>query len=309
MEAYNYEDLEPVSLELGAEGEICQIMYSPEYARVIGLLRALMAADEVSARALALNSTALRMAPSDYTTWNHRYRLVKALYGADAAKLNAELDWLDEFTLGNLKNYQIWSYRQALLRLHPEPKLLRELPVLHMMLQEDAKNYHVWSYRKWAVLFFGDFRHELEYAAWMIEGDVYNNSAWAHRMFVLKSTTPSASDIQREVDYACANIELVPQNSSSWNYLRGLYDQFRGGRYDEDVVDFALSFTGDLLDSESEGNALPEIRSSHALELLAHVYSQEKATHDKARRAYKGLASAYDPIRRPFWELQLSKLV
>ncbi|AGO11348.1 AaceriACR094Cp [[Ashbya] aceris (nom. inval.)] len=309
MQKYDYDDVQAVSLDLGLEGEICQIMYSDEYKRLMGLLRALMVADEMSERALHLSAEALEVAPSDYTAWNYRYRIVKELYGADEKQLDCELDWLDMFTLNNLKNYQIWSYRQALLQLHPKPLFKRELPVLLMMLDEDSKNYHVWSYRKWVVLFFGDFTQELQFATRMIERDVYNNSAWVHRMFVLKKTTPSEGDIQHELDYVRASIELAPQNASSWNYLRGLYDEFRAGRYDEDLVSFALSFTGDLLHPDTPADVLPEIRSSHALELLAHIYSQDKATHDKAKRAFEGLASAYDPIRSRFWSLQLSKLV
>lgn len=45
-----------------------------------------------------------------------------------------------------------------------------------------------------------------------------------------------------------------------------------------------------------------EIRSSHALDLLAEIYSKEDGQSQKAAKAYDLLATKYDPIRSNYWE-------
>lgn len=309
-----YEDVRPLPLDTGSADELCQIMYSDEYRLAVGTARALMEQREYSERARKLTETVIDLAPAYYTVWNYRFDIVMHLAGgagdaaAGAELLNGELEWLDEVTLNNPKNYQIWSYKEAILRRHPAPLFKRELPILHLMLDEDTKNYHVWSFRKWCVLFFQDFSQELQYTELLLRRDVYNNSAWTHRMFVLRHTSPDAEQIASEVEYVTRKIETVPQNVSVWNYLRGLYDTFMQGNYDEKVVQFAKSFTNGVAETDADGQEpLPELECSYALEFLAHMYAQDPATAAKAARAYGGLAAKYDPIRRPLWERKMAR--
>ncbi|KAL3233591.1 Protein farnesyltransferase/geranylgeranyltransferase type-1 subunit alpha [Nakaseomyces bracarensis] len=323
-------DVEPMSIELAVPNELCKILYSDEYRVLLGLCRRLMSENELSERALLLTAKVINLAPAFYTVWNYRYNIIKSRIsggegegdgdgklGDDAALLDKELDWLDEVTLGNPKNYQIWSYRQALLKLHPAPSFKREMPIIQLMIDEDTKNYHVWSYRKWCVLFFRDFNHEIAFTDLMIRRDIYNNSAWTHRMFVWQHTTPSSTQIISEIDnYLRTKIELAPQNISCWTYLRGLYELFLRENYDPSIIRFAESFVDGVLETstsskeeEEEQKDVPDnIESSYALEFLAHVYSRESSKKERAIRAYKLLADKYDPIRSKLWQHKLAQL-
>ncbi|CCE65965.1 hypothetical protein TPHA_0N01840 [Tetrapisispora phaffii CBS 4417] len=324
-----YSDIEPLPIETGLDNELCQIMYTDEYKQVIGIARRLISNGEFSERALDLTSCVIDLSPAFYTIWNYRFNIVTALMAVSGdieAFLNKELDWLDEVTLNNPKNYQIWSYRQALLEVHPNASLKRELPVLEMMIDEDTKNYHVWSYRKWCVQKFNDFTNEFQFADSLIEKDIYNNSAWTHRMFVLKNLTSNKNEdnwneqlkketIDFEIEYAKQKITLCPQNVSSWNYLRGILDKY----FDEDytingIDEFAIQYIDNIFEkneselTETNSTNLPQLKSSYALQFVADGYSRIPDKKNMAIKAYKSLSIKYDPIRRGLWNHMISKL-
>jgi hypothetical protein len=62
----------------------------------------------------------------------------------------------------------------------------------YVLKQVDAKNYHAWSHRAWFVMFSGllevdeAFEYEMQFTTKLIDDDVFNNSAWSHRMLVLR---------------------------------------------------------------------------------------------------------------------------
>lgn len=79
------------------------------------LIRALLPADELSPRALALTEHLSKMCPSSYTIWHYRARIL--IHGPEngpnglgsvRARLEAELDYLDDLATKNMKNYQVW---------------------------------------------------------------------------------------------------------------------------------------------------------------------------------------------------------
>lgn len=310
-----YEDVEPLPIASGLPDELCEIMYTDEYKELLGIARTLMEQGEMSERALDLTTKVIDLAPAFYTIWNYRFDILMFLVdgmtaGQKAQRLNKELDWVDEFTLNNPKNYQLWSYKQTILASHPAPVFKRELPVLKFMIDDDTKNYHVWSFRKWCTLFFNDFSNELPYSDSLIQRDVYNNSAWTHRMFVFKNLKPDDTLVETELEYVMNKIAMVPQNISVWTYLRGFYENFLGGIYDDRVVEFTREFTKNVtdLDLQDPLTILPDIESSYALEFLAHVYSKKETTVKNAKAAYIGLSRKYDPIRKPYWDMQISRL-
>ena len=180
-----------------------------------------------------------------------------------------------------------------------------ELSFLSEMFEKDSKNYHVWSYRQWLVRHFSLWDDELPYLESLLEEDVRNNSAWNHRWFVVfsryvdpsKGTAADAAAIkadpeivERELEYAKAKIRLAPQNESPWNYLRGVVKKREGGL----VV--LKGFAEEFADLRRED----EVRSSHALNLLADVYAAEKEK-EQAGKALELLARKYDPIRKNYW--------
>ena len=315
MEEYDYSDVKPLPIETDLQDELCRIMYTEDYKRLMGLARALISLNELSPRALQLTAEIIDVAPAFYTIWNYRFNIVRHMMGESedtVLYLNKELDWLDEVTLNNPKNYQIWSYRQSLLKLHPSPSFQRELPILKLMIDDDSKNYHVWSYRKWCCLFFSDFQHELAYASDLIETDIYNNSAWTHRMFywVNAKDVISKVELADELQFIMDKIQLVPQNISPWTYLRGFQELFHDRlQWDSKVVDFATTFIGDVLSLPiGSPEDLPEIESSYALEFLAYHWGADPCTRDNAVKAYSLLAIKYDPIRKNLWHHKINNL-
>lgn len=310
----DYDDITPMSIETGLKDELCQIMYTDEYKQLMGWIRTLLSENELTSRAMRLTSKVIDLAPAFYTVWNFRYNILSHLLvnsGNDANKdgwVAQELDWLDEITLNNPKNYQIWSYRQSLLtNLITKPSLKHEVPIMNMMLDDDSKNYHVWSYRKWVVKYIGDYSHELEFINGLIQRDIYNNSAWSHRMFYLKNIDPDHTVIDEEINYVKDKITLVPQNISSWNYLRGIYQIFKANQFDDDIINFTKQFTSNLIRDRPVQEKLPEIQSSYSLEFLAYIYSI-RADKDTAQYLYNCLAYKYDPIRSYYWTHKIELL-
>jgi len=215
-----------------------------------------------------------------------------------------ELNWLDAISFKHLKNYQIWHHRHVIMsRLSSLPHA--EVKFLAKVLDKDAKNYHAWSYRQWLVKQFGlwpstatgsDSDTELGYTEKLLHNDVRNNSAWNHRFFVVfgdpRFEGPASEAIDREIAFTQEKIREAPQNQSPWNYLKGVLK--KGERSKSSIESFALEFANPEKDVD-------DVRSSHALDLLASIWTESRESQ-KAARALDLLAHRYDPIRRNYWE-------
>lgn len=283
----------------------------------ISYLRAVMASKEYSPRCLNLTEHIISMNPAHYTVWLYRFSIIKAL----GLAIPDEIQWLNSVALQHLKNYQIWHHRHLLIDNY-YPKIAddkeqvarlatSERDFITTMLAEDTKNYHVWSYRQFLVRRLQAWRDPEERRAveGLIDDDVRNNSAWSHRFFLVftdpEQTTAGshateadlavpAAVIDEELAYAKAKIDLAPQNQSPWNYLRGVL--VKGGRKLASVEEFASGFVADLGDAEKE-----EVRSTHALDLLAEIYA-EKGDKDKAALCLDRLGDEWDRIRKGYWD-------
>ncbi|KAI1827895.1 prenyltransferase alpha subunit [Xylaria intraflava] len=300
------------------DGALAAIAYAEDYAEAMAYLRAVMAAKEYTPRSLRLTEHIISMNPAHYTVWLYRFDVVKALN----IPIPDELAWLNNVSLEHLKNYQIWHHRQLLMDLY-YPTIqhnkdvvaalaLDEHNFLAEILQKDTKNYHVWGYRQYLVRKLGlwDSADEMRSIEEMISEDVRNNSAWSHRFFFVfnnpaKSTPDSHSTehdpkvpadiIDREISYAQEKILLAPQNQSPWNYLRGVI--IKAGRSLGTVREFTETFVTDL----GEGEEKEKVRSSHALDLLADIYS-EAGEKDRANLCLRRLGEKWDRIREGYWQ-------
>ena len=139
--------------------------------------------------------------------------------------------------------------------------------------------------------------------------DVRNNSAWAHRFFLVFSNpeyaTPGSKAtehdpgipseiIEREIEFGKAATFEAPQNPSPWNYIRGVLK--KGG-----VKLASLEwFAGEFVKIPEDGGE-EDIRSSHALDFLADVWGEEGKV-EKADKALQLLGEKYDPVRKNYWE-------
>ena len=106
---------------------LATIAYSERYKEAMSYLRAVMAINEASQRVLALTEDVVGMNPAHYTVWGFRMRSLRKLWGVSQEEggkvievddeeterrvregVERELEWLEEISERNLKNYQIW---------------------------------------------------------------------------------------------------------------------------------------------------------------------------------------------------------
>ncbi|KAJ5571976.1 hypothetical protein N7535_005636 [Penicillium sp. DV-2018c] len=284
-------DVTPIELDDGSSSgtmPLASIAYPPEYLEATSYLRAVMAANEMSERALKLTENVISMNPAHYTVWIYRARILFALN----KDLNEELDWLNDVSLKYLKNYQIWHHRQVLLssKSHFPTIPPKETTFLMEMFAQDSKNYHVWTYRHWLVRHFKlwDSPQELEDVESLLKADIRNNSAWNHR-YMLRfgprdTALPdagmvNAGDVEKspaekgrlpvvdeemvdaELKFAQEAILRAPENLSPWSYAKGVLRA--AGRGLEEWEGFARGF----VDGEVT-------KSSHAVEWLACITAE-----------------------------------
>ncbi|CAL5873760.1 uncharacterized protein PFLUO_LOCUS8042 [Penicillium psychrofluorescens] len=319
-------DITPIPLDDGSNSgaaPLATIAYPPEYLELTSYLRAVMAANEMSERALKLTQDVISMNPAHYTVWIYRARILFAL----EKDLSEELEWLNQVSLKYLKNYQIWGHRQALMssRTHFPELSAKEPDFLMEMLAQDAKNYHVWTYRHWLVRHYRlwDSPRELEDVEALIKADVRNNSAWNHR-YMLRfgprenepdggmvnagkaQTTPAEKGVQSVVDEDVVDLELrytqeqilrAPENRSPWWYARGVIHAANRklGEWEGFVSQFV----------SADGNS---VKSSHAVEWLADVYAETGGHNAKAADMLTLLKEKYDPIRKNYWDYRIRQL-
>ena len=289
-----WSDVTPLPTDEGGPNPLAAIAYSPEYEETMSYLRALMASNEYSPRALDLTEDLIEMNPAHYTVWLYRAQILFALQ----SDLKQELEWLNETALDNPKNYQIWHHR--MLVVDKLDSCEGEAEFVEQMFERDAKNYHVWSYRQWMVRRFDLWeKGELEFTASLLERDVRNNSAWNHRWYVLHGReaegVAGVTDLEvreREVAFAMAKAEMAPGNQCPWNYLRGIAK--KSGMPLSSLEEFAAQYA-----SLGQPDA---VRSSHALDLMANILAEEEGREREAGVALDLLAQKYDPIRKNYWE-------
>ncbi|EXJ79349.1 hypothetical protein A1O3_08851 [Capronia epimyces CBS 606.96] len=331
-----WSDVSPIPLIEGPPGQkdpgpaLATIAYSPRYSEAMSYLRAVMAVNEFSRRTLELTEDIIGMNPAHYTVWLYRVKILKALWESEGTRTEdgvmAELDWLEEISERNLKNYQIWHHRQLLVSLLPKLPTTEPEFVAHI-LSFDSKNYHVWTYRQWLCRRFPDplltTEMELQAVDALISEDVRNNSAWNHRYFVcfgadeLKAIEAEGGNrkeilakgglvvdedlVEREINYAKDHIAWAPQNPSAWNYLKGVLQ--RAAISVADMQVFCEGFVGgrhaDLM-SDS-------VRSSHALDWLADIY-RLTGHFDSSKRCLHALANKWDPVRRKYWDFRAKQV-
>lgn len=296
-------DIDPIPLDDGSgNGDgiipLATIAYPPSYTEATSYLRAVMAVNEMSDRALKLTEDIIRINPAHYTVWLYRAKIIKEL----DKKLADEIDWLNRVSEENLKNYQIWHHRQIIVSrlrdsLTKESDFLaEERDFLMDIFARDSKNYHVWIYRHWLVRHFNlweDERETLDVET-LIDRDVHNNSAWNHR-YVLRFSPRDGPEagmpensgpglkrgqlavvdeyiVDAELGYAEDKIRLAPENRSPWHYARGVLraaklplSKWKG---------FASKFIIEEID-DADNIIKVHVKSSLALEWLADVYAEE----------------------------------
>ena len=68
-ESQEWEDIVPIAQDDGGPNPLAAIAYTEEYSEAMSYLRAVMAKDEYSDRAIALTEDIIRINPAHYTIW------------------------------------------------------------------------------------------------------------------------------------------------------------------------------------------------------------------------------------------------
>ncbi|KAK1269723.1 Protein farnesyltransferase/geranylgeranyltransferase type-1 subunit alpha [Acorus gramineus] len=214
-------DVKPVPQDDGPN-PVVQIVYTREFRETMDYFRAVYISDERSPRSLGLTAEAIELNPGNYTVWHFRRLVLETLN----SNLQDELKFIESVAAKNSKNYQIWHHRRWVAEKLGTEATSAELKFTKKILSLDAKNYHAWSHRQWVLRALGGWEDELDYCCQLIEDDIFNNSAWNQRYFVI-TRSPLLGGLQAmrdsEVDYTIEAISLHPENESPWKYLRGLY--------------------------------------------------------------------------------------
>ncbi|KAH6821941.1 farnesyltransferase A [Perilla frutescens var. hirtella] len=306
-------DVRPVPQDDGPN-PVVPIAYTDEFNETMDYFRAVYLADERSPRALQLTKEAILLNSGNYTVWQFRRLILEALN----ADLHKELQFVDQITRANPKNYQIWHHRRWLSEKLGTNIASKELEFTREIFCSDAKNYHAWSHRQWVLQALGGWEDELAYCNELIEDDVFNNSAWNQRYFVVsRSPLLGGLEVMRdsEVAYAIKAILTKPENESSWRYLRGLHknDGYSLAN-DPQVASVCLDVLAGKTDYVHALNMV--------LDLLCHHHQPSRELKDAIDAVSPdpdlsniGLAESacsilklVDPIRASYWEWRKSTI-
>ncbi|KAL6194278.1 hypothetical protein ACLB2K_035362 [Fragaria x ananassa] len=308
-----FSDVIPVEQDDGPN-PVVAIWYKEEFRETMDYFRALYKADERSPRALELTSMAIEFNPGNYTVWHFRRSVLEAL----RHDLHAELALTERIAQTNSKNYQLWHHRRWVAEKLGTSATTEELRFTQRILSMDSKHYHAWSHRQWVLQALGGWEQELDYCHHLLQEDIFNNSAWNQRYFVI-TRSPFLGGLkamrESEVCYTLNAIVTCPENESSWRYLRGLYKDDNSSWVNNPQISsvcleiinakanfvFALST---LLDLISHGFQ-PSQEFKDAVDALRISDSQPRDS-DVAKAACSVLESV-DSLRANYWKWYNSK--
>ncbi|KAL4591217.1 hypothetical protein LXL04_004171 [Taraxacum kok-saghyz] len=303
-----WSDIAPVPQDDGPN-PVVPIAYSEEFAETMDYFRAVYLADERSLRALRLTTEAIHLNAGNYTVWQFRRVILESLN----ADLQGELEFVEHLASKNSKNYQLWHHRRWVAEKLGSESASRELEFTKNIFLNDAKNYHAWSHRQWVLQNLGGWEDELAYCDKLLEDDIFNNSAWNQRYFVI-TRHPGLGGIEgtrdSEVNYTIKSITKKPENESPWRYLRGLFkNNMESITKDPRVTSlcfkvltskvncvFALSLLLDLILHGFE----PTQDLKAALESLIPESTDSDSDSDVATRVCSVLEMV-DPMRVNYW--------
>mmetsp|Transcript_16503 Transcript_16503/g.25654 ORF Transcript_16503/g.25654 Transcript_16503/m.25654 type:complete len:367 (-) Transcript_16503:455-1555(-) len=338
-----FPDITPIEQNDGPN-PVCAIAYTAQFIVAYNYLRAILAKDERSERALQLTALCVKLNPANYTVWHFRRQCLEELYKNKGGNIHhdgedddshlkmLELDLQLAASLGgdNPKNYQIWYHRRALLQMilfgsnagvndKSLDRVRQELAYISFVLGNDGKNYHAWSHRQWIIKTSNRdelWNEEFDFGEKLIQIDPRNNSVWNHRWFISHrgqhQSSLSLNDARTEAQYALDGAALDPYNESPWRYLIGILKEQRKSNDSASVqllVDDFETKTMDLRSVLENAGRDPDACSNM---ISARIDMLElKGDSDSLKLASllaNGLGINHDTIRKKYWLLREKEL-
>ncbi|XP_049872561.1 protein farnesyltransferase/geranylgeranyltransferase type-1 subunit alpha [Pectinophora gossypiella] len=294
----DWSDLKPVPEDDGPS-PVVVIAHSEKFEDVYDFFRAILQKNEKSERALQLTRDAVELNPANYTVWQYRRDVLKAL-GTD---LRSELDYVETVIKHSPKNYQVWHHRKVLVEWLQDPSM--EIELTGDALLQDPKNYHAWQHRQWAIKTFGLYAKELDFVDALLVEDVRNNSAWNQRYFVMNNHHGwSDMNVQKEICYTLEKIKFIKNNESAWNYLRGVLLHDKRGMSGNAVV---FNFCEELYKNKCRSPYLLAFIIDVCDEAIKKGETNSFHNADRAIELCQALAGKYDKIRCKYWNYMCEK--
>ncbi|XP_060671935.1 protein farnesyltransferase/geranylgeranyltransferase type-1 subunit alpha isoform X2 [Ziziphus jujuba] len=306
-----WSDVKPLPQDDGPS-PVVPIAYKDSFVETMDYFRALYHGDERSFRALSLTSEAIQLNPGNYTVWHFRRLILEAL----EVDLQNELDFTEAVArvTDTCRHHRRWIAEKL-----GTIATSKELEFTRKILSLDAKHYHAWSHRQWVLQTLGGWDDELSYCDELLEEDIFNNSAWNQRYFVI-TNSPLHGGLKAmrtsEVSYTVKAVIAYPENESSWRYLRGLYKDDNHSWVNDAQVSSAC-----LKVLSAKNNYVFAL--STLLDLICHGFQPNQefrdivdalGTPDSDRQGSdlaKSICSVLervDPIRANYWRWRRSKL-
>lgn len=234
-----------------------------------------MAERQYTFEVLGLVTKLLNENPEYYTIWNHRRRIMQALFsGSDAETVGSQT--AEELIQGDLqltfallrkfpKCYWIWNHRNWLLRngesqMGAEPgrnMWSGELQLVNKMLHADSRNFHAWGYRRFVVAQLERLaaaaggassgslaESEFDYTTKMVKTNLSNFSAWHNRSKLIprlldeRNADPKARHalLDSELRLISEAINTDPFDQSIWFYHQYLMSTLSPGCPPQDRI-------------------------------------------------------------------------
>lgn len=281
---------------------ILHIDSSDYHQKLNSIFRSILEKNEISERVFLLTKLIIEASSTNYMGWYIRRKCLDVLQLSNEDNKN-ELDWMNEVTLQNPKNYQLWNHRKIVVdRLS---SYSNEIDIINKIFDEESKNYHAWCHRIWVTRRYNQYNSQYEYSTYMINKDVRNNSAWNFRYFTINYMVESMSEqekadfLKNEISFSLRNLKLDYENESCLSYMLSL-GLIKSKKVFE-MSDELTLFCEEIDENTIEKRFLIELKIEFLKFLLSN---QDKEKERKIKEMIVFLyikLSEIDYIRKKYW--------
>ncbi|EDO07820.2 Protein prenyltransferase alpha subunit repeat family protein [Babesia bovis T2Bo] len=143
----------------------------------------LISTQEYSSRGLYISSLAIMHNAANYTAWSYRMDCCLKM----KLPLKDEITFARRVAYESPKSYQAWQYRRWLCDTGNTDH--DELEYVKLEIATSPKNHCAWGYMTWLMQRFVDTKEqvlkELEFVHFLLESDIYNNTVWFYKDFIV----------------------------------------------------------------------------------------------------------------------------